>query len=118
MGAEKSFWLRDNLIFLGDLSELVEREVEGFEYITKPARTNNEFEYTYGMIMIKSDKVVNELVCEVKGPVDGSHTFMMEIQGGWVKGPLEAWINTMPLAQKEKAENRYQNLIEWVYTQI
>lgn len=118
MGAEKSFWLRDNLIFLGDLSEVVESEIEGFEYITKPARNKSEFEYTYGMIMLKSDKVINELVCKVKGPFDGSNSFTMEIQGEWVKGPLEAWINTMPLAQKEKAENRYRQLIAWVYTQI
>ena len=118
LGANKEFWARTDLIFIGDLSWTGQLEPEGFEYITPPVRSANKFEYSYGMIMISGKQVVNELICEIEGPMDESKTFKMKIQGEWLDGPLKAWIDTMPLDLQNTAKERYKKLISWIYTQV
>ncbi len=118
LGKDQSFWYRNDLIYLGDLSWTGQHTPEGYEYITTPMRSGEYFEYIYGMIMISEGLVFNELVCRVKGPMDHSQSFMMEIQSKWVEGPLKDWIATMEKDQQLKTKERYKALISWIYTQV
>ena len=118
LGQEQTFWSRDDLIYIGDLSWINQGNPEGFEYMTPPSRSGNKFEYTYGMININEGAVVNELICTIQGQLDQSQTFMMNINGTWVDGPLEGWLNTMDAERQKDVRERYKALINWVYTQV
>lgn len=118
-GKKRFFWEKEDLLFVGDLAWLSEDYPEGYEYISQPTLLNkNEFAYTYGMIVINNDAVANELVCCVKGKLDQSKTFLMEINGEWVPGPLEDWLNSMNKTMQLKARSRYELLINKVYELI
>ena len=58
------------------------------------------------------------MICTIQGQPDQSKTFMMNINGAWVDGPLAAWQNTMDAEQQKDARERYKALIDWVYTQV
>ena len=70
------------------------------------------------MININEGAVVNELICTIQGQLDQSQTFMMNINGAWIDGPLEGWLNTMDADRQKDARERYKALINWVYTQV
>ena len=118
LGKDQNFWSRNDLIYLGDLSWTGQSNPEGYEYITTPMRSGEYFVYTYGMIMLSEGANLNELVCKIKGPMDNSKTFMMNIGNQWVEGPLKAWVETMEKDQQLKTKHRYKELISWIYTQV
>jgi hypothetical protein len=118
LGKDQNFWSRNDLIYLGDLSWTGQSNPEGYEYITTPMRSGEYFEYIYGMIMISKGANINELVCKIKGPMDNSKTFMMNIGNQWIEGPLKAWVETMEKDQQLKTKHRYEALISWIYTQV
>ena len=118
LGKDQDFWSRNDLIYLGDLSWTGQNNPEGFEYITTPMRSGEYFEYVYGMIMVSEGVVINELVCNIKGLMDNSKTFMMDINNEWVEGPSKDWVETMEKDQQTKTRDRYKALISWIYTQV
>ncbi len=87
LGKDQDFWSRNDLIYLGDLNWTGQSNPEGHEYITTPMRSGEYFVYIYGMIMLSEVVVVNELVCNIKGLMNNSQTFMMDINNEWVEGP-------------------------------
>ena len=112
---EASFWGREDLLYLGDLS-WTGWPGEGYEYIGDLSKRNsNGFQYTYGLVGLSDTTTVGQsLVCQVRNTSDDPLGLEMYVADTWQTGPLQIWLDSLPPAVQTQARSRYRNLVAWV----
>lgn len=113
--AEATFWLRDDLIFVGDL-DWTQAGYEGYEYIADiQQRQSGGFTYIYALVALAdASHVAQTMICEVRDQQSDPDAFEMKIGESWQPGPLQAWLDSLQPDVQALARNRYRDLVRWV----
>jgi len=106
--AEKVFWDRDDLTYLGDLAWCDQAAMRGLEYIANIQVTADQITYQYGLINLDpADAIASSLVCDVRASRQSGHAFEMLINGEWLQGPLAFWLDQLAPEVQDLARERY-----------
>lgn len=114
---EAAFWQRQDLVYLGDLAWCELAVMRGLEYIANVQVSENQITYHYGLINLDpADAVAGSLVCEVRARREDGYPFEMQINGEWLPGPLQFWLDQLAPEVQEIARERYRLVIAWAET--
>jgi hypothetical protein len=117
--ADASFWTRDDLTYLGDLTWCEQAAMKGFEYIANIQISADQITYRYGLINLDgADGFAGSLVCNVRAQRTDGYPFEMQINGEWLEGPLRFWLDQLSPSVQELARQRYRAVIAWAEAQL
>jgi hypothetical protein len=108
------FWAREDLAYLGDLAWCEQDAMRGHEYIANVQLLDQQITYQYGMINLDgAGAVAGSLVCNVRAKRLDGYPFEMQINGEWLPGPLQFWLDQLAPAIQDLARERYRLVIGW-----
>lgn len=112
--AEADFWRRQDLTYLGDLDWCQLAAMRGLEYLANVQVSEDQITYQYGLINLdQDDAVAGSLVCDVRARREEGYPFEMQINGDWLPGPLQFWLDQLAPDVQDIARERYRLVIAW-----
>lgn len=116
---EAAFWNRKDLTYLGDLEWCEQPAMRGLEYIANVQVSADQITYQYALINLnQDDAVAGSLVCDVRARRQDGYPFEMQINGEWLQGPLQFWLDQLTPVVQDMARERYRLVIAWAEKQV